>query len=209
MASQLATASTIPAQPASSAARFAHWCVRRRVHISIVLFAGLVLLDLLVLRSRPRDVLNGGDNLVLGGLALVLAGLLVRTWAAGTLRKQRQLARTGPYAVIRHPLYFGSFLMMVGFGTLIHDPLTLWVVAGPVAWLYWQAVKSEERHIAKLFPTEWPAYAAAVPRFLPWRLAHSRFHDWSAAQWLLNHEYRAWISTAIALVAIKLWQLWS
>jgi protein-S-isoprenylcysteine O-methyltransferase Ste14 len=139
----------------------------------------------------------------------VIWGLLVRTWAAGTLRKQRELATTGPYAYVRHPLYFGSFLMMLGFGTLIHDPVTLWVVAGPVAWIYWQAIKSEERQIAKLFPKEWAGYAAAVPRLLPWRLVQPRFGDWSLAQWMGNSEYRAWLGTAVALAGIKLWQMWA
>ena len=138
----------------------------------------------------------------------ILEGLLVRTWAAGTLRKQRELATTGPYAFVRHPLYFGSFLMMVGFGTLIHDPITLWVVAGPVAWIYWQAIKSEERQIARLFPKDWPGYAARVPRLLPRRLMRPRFNDWSLAQWLGNSEYRAWMGTAAALTGIKLWQAW-
>src|SRR5947207_6187061 len=104
-------------------------CVRRRVPISVALFAGLILLDLVVFRVRPRNVLDWTLPLAASGVLLVFFGLLVRSWAAGTLRKQRELATTGPYAFVRHPLYFGSFLMMVGFGTLIHDPITLWLVA--------------------------------------------------------------------------------
>jgi len=207
MASQLVASPAASTSSTSPAQRFAELLVRRRVPISVVLFAGLVLIDLLVLHSRPRDVLNGADPLAVLGVSLVAAGLAVRTWAAGTLRKQRELARTGPYAWIRHPLYFGSFLMMVGFGTLIHDPITLWVVAGPVAWMYWQSISSEERQIARLFPADWPRYAAAVPRFLPVRPVRPTFADWSLAQWLRNSEYRAWLGSAIALAGIKLWQI--
>jgi protein-S-isoprenylcysteine O-methyltransferase Ste14 len=207
MASQLVATPPAPASPASASQRFVSFLVRRRVPISMALFSGLVLLDLLVLHSRPRDVLDFSDPLAVCGLALVVAGLVVRTWAAGTLRKRRELARTGPYAWIRHPLYFGSFLMMVGFGTLIQDPITLWVVAGPVAWMYWQAINSEERHIARLFPKDWPKYAASVPRFLPVRPVRPSFADWSLTQWLHNSEYQAWLGSAIALVAIKFWQL--
>src|SRR4051794_621148 len=168
MASQLVSASGASASSPTSGERLINFCVCRRVPISLVLFAGLILLDLAVFRSRPRDVLDWTNPLAAGGAFLVFWGLLVRTWAAGTLRKQRELATTGPYAHVRHPLYFGSFLMMIGFGTLIHDPITLWVVAGPIAWIYWQAIKSEERQIARLFPKKWPVYAAAVPRFIPW-----------------------------------------
>jgi protein-S-isoprenylcysteine O-methyltransferase Ste14 len=207
MASQLVAAPTAPATSPTTIQRFIGLVVSRRVPISLMLFTGLVLLDLFVIGSRPRDVLNPSDPIAATAVLLILAGLAVRTWAAGTLRKRRELATTGPYAWIRHPLYFGSFLMMVGFGTLVQDPITLWVVAGPVAWLYWQAVKSEEQQIAKLFPTEWPSYTTAVPRFFPRRLMWPRFADWSFAQWVGNSEYQAWLGTAIALVGIKVWQL--
>jgi protein-S-isoprenylcysteine O-methyltransferase Ste14 len=206
MASQLMSSSA--ATPSTIGGRLIDLCVRRRVPISVALFAGLVLLDLVVFRSRPRDVLDWTSPLSAAGVSLIFVGLLVRTWAAGTLRKQRELATTGPYAFVRHPLYFGSFLMMVGFGTLIHDPITLWMVAGPVAWIYWQAIKSEERQIARLFPKDWPSYATNVARLLPRRLAWPRFADWSLAQWMGNSEYRAWIGSAVALASIKVWQVW-
>ena len=184
-------------------------CVSRRVPLSIALFTGLVVLDLLVFDTRPRNFLSLADPLAAVSIILIFAGLAVRTWAAGTLRKQQQLATTGPYALVRHPLYFGSFLMMVGFGTLIQDPITLWVVAGPVAWLYWQAIRSEERKVASLFPLEWPAYARRVPRLIPYRVAAISLQDWSIAQWQRNSEHRAWLGTALALVAIWVWQFFA
>ena len=207
MASQLVASPGADSSP-TAAERFVGLLVRRRVPISLVLFSVIVLLDLFVFRSRPRDLINVGDPLAVCGVLLVVAGLAVRTWAAGTLRKRRELAMTGPYAWIRHPLYFGSFLMMVGFGTLIQDPLTLVVVVGPVAWMYWQAVKSEERQIAELFPIEWPQYAASVPRFFPLRPVRPCFDDWSLAQWQRNSEYQAWIGSVVALVGIQLWHYW-
>jgi protein-S-isoprenylcysteine O-methyltransferase Ste14 len=207
MASQLVASPATASHSSTTIQRFIELIVARRVPISMLLFTGLVLLDLFVIRSRPRDVLNLADPVAGAAVLLILAGLGVRSWAAGTLRKRRELATTGAYACIRHPLYFGSFLMMVGFGTLVQDPITLWVVAGPIAWLYWQAVKSEERQIAQLFPAEWPRYAATVPAFIPRRIVWPRIKDWSLGQWLANSEYQALLGAAIALVAIKLWQM--
>jgi hypothetical protein len=207
MASQLVAATGDLARAPTLAQRFTRLCVSRRVPISIALFGALIALDLLVFRIRPRDLFDLADPLALLASGLIIGGLLVRSWAAGTLHKQRQLATTGPYALVRHPLYFGSFLMMLGFGTLIHDPITLWIVAGPVAWLYWHAIRSEERRMAVLFPTQWPAYQASVPRLIPYRPARPRLTDWSLAQWRRNSEHRAVIGSAIALVAIKLWQI--
>jgi protein-S-isoprenylcysteine O-methyltransferase Ste14 len=191
--------------PSTIGQRFVRLLVRRRVHISSILFTAIVLVDLFVFRSRPRNL---ADPLAVGGVLLVLCGLAIRSWAAGTLRKRRALATSGPYAWIRHPLYFGSFLMMLGFGTLIQDPLTLLVVFGPVAWLYWQAMKTEERHIRKLFPHQWPPYAAKVPRLIPWRPVRLKLGDWSLSQWLHNTEYQAWIWSALALVGIQIWHNW-
>jgi protein-S-isoprenylcysteine O-methyltransferase Ste14 len=209
MASQLVASRGDSAELPTADRSFVDLCVSRRVPLSLALFTGLVALDLFVLHTRPRDLLNLADVFVPLSLILIVAGLAVRTWAAGTLRKQQQLATTGPYALVRHPLYFGSFLLMVGFGLLIQDPITLCVVAGPVAWLYWHAIKSEERKVASLFPTQWPAYARRVPRLIPYRPAPISLSDWSLAQWRRNSEHRAWIGTAVALVAIKLWQLFA
>lgn len=182
--------------------------VDRRVPISVALFATLVGLDIVVFDSRPRNLTSLADPLVAPALLLIVAGLLVRSWAAGTLRKRQQLATTGPYAWVRNPLYVGSFLMMVGFGTLMRDALALWIVIGPVAWLYWHAVQSEERNLARLFPNDWPRYTASVPRFVPRRLIWPRATDWSLAQWVRNSEYQAWLGSALALAAIALWQAW-
>jgi protein-S-isoprenylcysteine O-methyltransferase Ste14 len=208
MASQLVASQAITEATPGALQRLIRLCVRRRVPISMGLFGGLILLDLAVLHTRPHDLLNLQSPFVIAGLVLIALVLLVRSWAAGTLRKQKELATSGPYACVRHPLYFGSFLMMVGFGTLIHDPITLWVVAGPIAWIYWQAIRSEERHIAGLFPAQWPHYAAKVPRFLPRRLTLPKLSDWSLTQWVRNSEYQALLGSTLALICIQIWHAW-
>jgi protein-S-isoprenylcysteine O-methyltransferase Ste14 len=207
MASQLVADGGDLAAAPSLAQRFTRLCVSRRVPVSIGLFGLLIALDVLVFHIRPRNLLDVADPLVVLGHGFVLLGLLVRTWAAGTLQKQRQLATTGPYALVRHPLYFGSFLMMIGFGTLIHDPITLWIVAGPIAWLYWHAIHSEECRMAVLFPAEWPAYQKQVPQLVPYRPVLPRFTEWSLIQWRRNSEHRALVGSAMALVAIQLWHV--
>src|SRR5436305_15053854 len=151
MASQLASPTNLPAATLSPAERFTRLCVRRRVPITVGLLAALLLLDGFVFNGEPRNVTNWADPFVAVGEVLIVCGLFVRSWAAGTLKKQKQLATTGPYACIRHPLYFGSILMMAGFAALGFAPLSLLVIAPPLAWLYWHAMTSEARHIAKLF----------------------------------------------------------
>ena len=48
-------------------------------------------------------------------LLLVLPGLWLRGYAAGYVKKNAELTRTGPYAYTRNPLYLGSMLLAAGF----------------------------------------------------------------------------------------------
>jgi protein-S-isoprenylcysteine O-methyltransferase Ste14 len=180
--------------------------VRRRITLSVLLFGGLVLLDFWQ-GDEPRDVLALAQPAVALGWTSILLGLALRSWAAGTLRKQKVLATSGPYGLVRNPLYVGSFAMMLGFGLLVADWWVVPVLVGPVAWLYWRTVRSEEERLAELFPQQWPNYAASVGRFVPRRWVVVR-GEWSLRQWIANREYQAWLGTALALVALKLWRQW-
>jgi len=208
MSSEFATSASVPTiETISPGEQLSRLCVRRRVPITIALLALLLVVDGFVFHGKPRDVLNWTDPVAAAGVLLIVVGLLVRSWAAGTLKKQKQLATTGPYAFVRHPLYFGSTLMMIGFGALGFSPWSLAVVGPPLAYIYWQTIRSEERLISKLFPIDWPGYAASVPRIIPRRLVVPKLSEWSLALWLKNSEFQAWIGAAAGLLALKLYQL--
>jgi protein-S-isoprenylcysteine O-methyltransferase Ste14 len=178
-----------------------------RVRISQLLLTGLILFDLLIARTPPHNLFNWRSGYVLAGLALILAGLAIRSWAAGTLRKCKSLITTGPYAFVRNPLYLGSFLMMAGFCLLMNDWNATWVVIGPVVGMYWLAIWDEEQLMQDLFPDAWPSYAATVPRILPRRLIVPKGEGWSLKQWLHNREYNAWVGVAVGLAGLYLWWL--
>src|SRR5437763_15255547 len=71
----------------------------------------------------------------------ILIGIGVRAAASGYIRKNAELAITGPYAYTRNPLYLGSILMAVGFivaarGGWIGGAATLMflLICVPVVW---------------------------------------------------------------------------
>ena len=196
-------------QAASPLPRWQSWLLKRRIPISFILFTTLVVLDMFVLNVRPRDIFDWRDPGTIAGELLVLAGLAIRSWAAGTLVKSTSLITTGPYALIRNPLYVGSFLMMFGFCALVQDWQSIWFMVGPVAALYWLQVRREEFILAKDHPGEWPAYAAATPRILPRRVPASAFSGWSLAQWVKNREYHALWGSAVAMAGLYLWRVLS
>ncbi len=186
--------------------KFVVFLLQRRVRITAFIFIVLIVEDVLT-RVQPHSLVDLRNYQVLGGLSLVFVGLGLRTWAAGTLQKRKQLAMSGPYQLVRHPLYVGSYLMMVGFCLLIGDLENLLVVFGPILFLYILRAVSEEKYLAKLFPDQWPEFVCRVPRFIPRRLPTAMFHDWSLAQWLKNREYNAFGAALLGLVAIQAWHI--
>jgi hypothetical protein len=97
---------------------------------------------------------------------LVLPGLALRAAASGTVKKNRELAVTGPYAYTRNPLYLGSMLMAAGFAVaLLSWPLALLLAAG-FAVIYIPVIASEERFLRDTFPG-FEDYCRQVPRLIP------------------------------------------
>ena len=77
-----------------------------------------------------------------------------------------QLARTGPYARLRHPQYIGFVLIMLGF--LLQWPTLLILLMFPVLMvMYGRLSLAEERESAMRFGKDWQDYASQVPRFFP------------------------------------------
>ena len=186
--------------------KFVAMLLHRRVRITGILFVLLVVQDVLS-RVVPHNLANFRDYKVILGLSLIFGGVALRSWAAGTLHKRTQLATGGPYQLVRHPLYIGSFSMMLGFCVLVDDRENIWFVLGPILVLYVMRALHEEKYLARAFPDQWPAFMRAVPRFIPRRLPTNLFADWRLSQWLNNREYQALSAVLLGLVAIQAWHL--
>lgn len=159
--------------------RWAPVAARSRVSVSILLAVAAAWL------AQPTAA-----NLALG-LPLVLMGLAVRGWAAGHLRKNQQLATSGPYAYVRNPLYIGSLFAGVGFGICSAHAILLCAILVVFTVWFLPVVGEEEGHIRNILPG-YREYEARVPRFLPAlrpRYESSQCFDWSL--YLANREYSA------------------
>jgi hypothetical protein len=139
-------------------------------------------------------------------LALVLPGLWLRGYAAGYVKKNRELTMTGPYAHTRNPLYLGSMLMAAGFAVaLLSWPVAL-VLAVGFAVIYVPVIASEERFLRATFP---------IRRLLPARSAPDSALDtgfsgrsrlapaaFSLALYLKHREYNAGIGAALLYLSL-------
>src|SRR5678816_4501264 len=110
-------------------------------------------------RPTPRALLIGAS--------VSLLGLALRAWAAGHIRKNAQLATSGPYAFTRNPLYLGSFLLGLGF-TIASGRLLLGLLfAALFLGIYLPVMRVEASTMAELFGGEYETYRRAVPLFFP------------------------------------------
>ena len=180
-----------------------------RVKLSIGLVMILLGFDVLARDLRPRNVLDEGDGRAMVGLAVILCGLAIRSWAAGTLHKMKALTTAGPYRHMRNPLYFGSFLMMVGYSLIIWDLFSVLALLVPMIAVYSVLISREERVLALLYPSDWPAYAASTPRFIPYRPKLPTLQGWSLAQWRKNREYQAPAGAVLFCAFLAAWHHWS
>jgi protein-S-isoprenylcysteine O-methyltransferase Ste14 len=102
------------------------------------------------------------DAMVLGGLILLAASWKVLYRA----RRNFEIARTGPYARIKHPQYAAFIIIMLGF--LIQWPTLLTLIMFPVLiWVYSHLARREEKEALAEFGEPYARYAENTPRFIP------------------------------------------
>jgi len=92
---------------------------------------------------------------ILLGLPFIVLGEALRIWASGHIHKMREVTRTGPYALCRHPLYVGHFLITAGFLIAGDQPLVA-IFGLLVFWLIFpRTMAREESELQKAFGPEY------------------------------------------------------
>jgi protein-S-isoprenylcysteine O-methyltransferase Ste14 len=141
---------------------------------------GIILIVLLLARLR---VLKGHtvthDAVLEGiGLGLFLLGLAVAVWARiylggnwgmpMTQKDNPELVTTGPYHLIRHPIYSGILLAMIGTAIAVS---VYWLIAAVVIGGYFiYSATVEERYMAERFPDTYPGYKRSTKMLVPFLL---------------------------------------
>jgi protein-S-isoprenylcysteine O-methyltransferase Ste14 len=147
---------------------------------------------------------------ILEGAILVIAGVVVRASASGHIRKNAELATTGPYAYTRNPLYLGSILIALGFLVAARN---IWIAAATLAmfvFVYLPVIIAEEKYLRSTFPG-YDRYASQVPRLLPRLTAYRSENSTEAGRqgfstdlYLRHREYNAALGAALMLGALIL-----
>jgi protein-S-isoprenylcysteine O-methyltransferase Ste14 len=139
----------------------------------------LVILLLVRVRALKGHVTTAIDPWLQGiGLAIFILGLALAIWARvylgrnwGMPMSQKvdpELVTTGPYHSIRHPIYSGIILAMIG--TTIAVSL-YWLAAVILlgAYFLYSAIVVE-RNMSQLFPSSYPQYKRSTKMLVPFIL---------------------------------------
>lgn len=135
---------------------------------ALVALAGADVWHLHLLAALPWWTASIGWVAFVTGWWIVYRALRANAFAVTVVRVQdergHQVVRTGPYAIVRHPMYAGLVPVMVGIGLSLHSTATAIAALIPTAILVARIVL-EERLLRARFP-EYAEYARAVR----WRL---------------------------------------
>jgi protein-S-isoprenylcysteine O-methyltransferase Ste14 len=128
--------------------------------------------------------LHGGslavDSPVLGviGVLLCVSGIAVAIWARidlgrnwgmpMTQKAEPELVTSGPYGLVRHPIYSGLLLAVLGTA-LVTNLLGLVIAALLTAYFYYCA-SVEEKNLTATFPIAYPAYRSRTKMLIPFVL---------------------------------------
>ena len=139
----------------------AHVIRELRYHEAARQSFAVVLVVLYTITAAPRPLLAAI------GLIVGLVGALVRLYASGFIVKNEELATDGAYRFVRHPLYTGNILLVLGFALAGSRwwaiPLALFFF-----WFYYPtAIEYEDRKLRRIFGAAWETWSARTPALMP------------------------------------------
>ena len=148
------------------------WSSDLRVRIPLLVVV-IVLVHLGAFRNHDNttDPLRAAIGLVLFVLGLAFAIWarlhIGRNWGTPMSRKVApELVTSGPYHLVRHPIYSG--ILCAGFGTGIALNWS-WLVAAAIAGVYFiYSATVEERYLVTEFPDAYPPYRRSTKMLIPY-----------------------------------------
>ena len=125
---------------------------------------GIILVSVFCFETSSNSIIPYASNFA---ICIILLGLATRMYASGFVLKNKELSTTGPYAFVRHPLYTGNIMILIGL-CLINGFFWSFVTAFIFLWFYYPtAIEYEDRKLKSLFPDTWEEWASMTPALMP------------------------------------------
>lgn len=156
-------------QDPDTLSRIGGWLFKHRSSIPLPLVVALLVVP------APVAGLAAWPGWAVAGLPVVAAGEALRFWGVhhiGVISRTRSdrlgpLVDSGPFAMVRNPLYLGNILLWLGFAI---SAQLLWLaplVVGLLVLEYHAIVRWEERLLESRMGERYRDYMTRVPRWLP------------------------------------------
>lgn len=129
----------------------------------------LVSLDASLFLRIVGIVFIGGGVLLWFWARWALGAMMgISTASAAPLHDQHQLIQDGPYAIIRHPMYVGYWLLLLGL-TITYRTWPLLIILILIIFSLSRRARREDLTLEAAFRDAWRQYAERVPMFIPRR----------------------------------------
>ena len=126
---------------------------------------------------NPAPALVGNPVALTSGLVLMLGGLTLRLWAIRTLghfftatvrvQEGQRIVTSGPFSIVRHPSYLGSYLTIAGSTLFLESYVSLLVTAVAVLAAYAVRIHAEERTMTTSFGEVYVRYSQTSFKMIP------------------------------------------
>jgi protein-S-isoprenylcysteine O-methyltransferase Ste14 len=147
--------------------RLGAWLFRHRTALPLPVAVAILVI--------PAGDAASSMALVFSGVSVTVLGELMRLWGVhhiGVISRTRSdrlgpLVASGPFALVRNPLYVGNVMLWVGFALTARLVWLAPVILALLGAEYHAIVRWEERLLESRFGEDYRAYAARVPRWMP------------------------------------------
>ncbi len=138
------------------------------------------------------------------GIPIGIIGLLIRLWASGYIKKNKELSTSGPYSYTRNPLYLGSFFIGLGVSIAGSSIIFILLFIAAFYFVYSTVIKDEEKGLIELFGGSFLDYKSKVPCFFPLLKPVRISKNFDIKLVVKHEEYNAWLGFIAALIVLWL-----
>jgi protein-S-isoprenylcysteine O-methyltransferase Ste14 len=145
----------------------------RSVHVILANVA--LVLEIVPIRGLGR-VLPVTWSIMTAGLTLEVLGLTFAIWArshlgrnwsgAISIKQEHELIRSGPYRMLRHPIYTGILAMYTGVAIVMGEWLSV-IGLAMATFAYWRKIRLEEATLDQAFGEKYAAYRRSTWALVP------------------------------------------
>jgi protein-S-isoprenylcysteine O-methyltransferase Ste14 len=189
--------------------------VKRRLKITgFIVFVALLVISVFPSAFFRHGLAGSFDEAAeIFGIALILLGQIFRASARGYKSEHsasgNRLIQTGPYAIVRNPMYLGILLIGSGIVLMLFWWWAILIFLSVFALRYLLLIVREEKKLTAAFPQEYAEYQKRTPRLLP---SFSRLLRKDVSEYLplkpgwLKREIGSIVAVLLITILIESWE---